>query len=104
MNDQFVLLLNKSYLNSGKSCNSGQFKADQTFHYIAGTLLERVRRVHPHPLKFGSGCAAPVLRTFVEDGPKGQKSQFQNNLHTARTSNPRHNYLFTDIALGRVNL
>ena len=25
MNDQFVLLLTKSYLNSGKPCNSGQF-------------------------------------------------------------------------------
>ena len=33
MNDQFVLLLNKSYLNSGKSCDSGQSKANQTFHY-----------------------------------------------------------------------
>ena len=38
MNDQFVLLLNKSYLNSGKPCNSGQFTADQTFHYIESTL------------------------------------------------------------------
>ena len=32
------LLLNKSYLNSGKPCNSGQFTADQTFHYIESTL------------------------------------------------------------------
>ena len=38
MNDQFVLLLNKSYLNSGKPRNSGQFTADQTFHYIESTL------------------------------------------------------------------
>ena len=38
MNDQFVLLLNKSYLNSGKPRNSGQFPADQTFHYIESTL------------------------------------------------------------------
>ena len=38
MNDQFVLLLNKSYLNSGKPRNSGQFMADQTFHYIKSTL------------------------------------------------------------------
>ena len=38
MNDQFVLLLNKSYLNSGKPHNSGQFMADQTFHYIKSTL------------------------------------------------------------------
>ena len=38
MNDQFVILLNKSYLNSGKPRNSGQFMADQTFHYIESTL------------------------------------------------------------------
>ena len=38
MNDQFVLLLNKSYLNSEKPCNSGQFTADQTFYYIESTL------------------------------------------------------------------
>ena len=38
MNDQFVLLLNKSYLNSGKLRNSGQFTADQTFHYIESRL------------------------------------------------------------------
>ena len=29
----------------------------------AGPPLERVRRVRPHPLKSGNGCAAPVLRT-----------------------------------------
>ena len=34
MNDQFVLLLDKSYLNSGKPHNSAQFMADQTFHYF----------------------------------------------------------------------
>ena len=38
MNDQFVLILNQSYLNSGKPHNSGQFMADQTFHYIESTL------------------------------------------------------------------
>ena len=38
MNDQFVLLLNKSYLNSGKPRNSGQFMTDQTFHYCKSTL------------------------------------------------------------------
>ena len=27
-----------------------------------GAPLERVRRVRPHPLKFGNGCAAPVLK------------------------------------------
>ena len=32
-------------------------------HTIAGASLERVRRVHPHPLKLGNGCAAPVLKT-----------------------------------------
>ena len=32
MNDQFVLLINKSYLNSGL------FTADQTFHYCESTL------------------------------------------------------------------
>ena len=31
--------------------------------YDTGASLERVRRVHPHPLKFDNGCAAPVLRT-----------------------------------------
>ena len=31
--------------------------------YISGASLERVRRVRPHPVKLGSGCAAPVLRT-----------------------------------------
>ena len=31
--------------------------------YQAGPPLERVRRVHPHPLKLGNGCAAPVLRS-----------------------------------------
>ena len=30
--------LNNSYLNSGIPCNSGQFTADQTFHYIESTL------------------------------------------------------------------
>ena len=29
---------------------------------MSGASLERVRRVHPHPLKFDNGCAAPVLR------------------------------------------
>ena len=29
---------------------------------ISGAQLVRVRRVRPHPLKFGNGCAAPVLR------------------------------------------
>ena len=38
MNDKFVLLLNKPYLNSGKPRNSGQFTADQTFHYCDSTL------------------------------------------------------------------
>ena len=38
MKDQFVLLLNNSYLNSGIPRNSGQFMADQTFHYIESTL------------------------------------------------------------------
>ena len=38
MKDQFVLLLNNSYLNSGIPRNSGQFTADQTFHYIESTL------------------------------------------------------------------
>ena len=28
---------------------------------IAGPSLERVPRVHGHPLKFGNGCRAPVL-------------------------------------------
>ena len=28
---------------------------------LAGTSLERVQRVHLHPLKFGNGCNAPVL-------------------------------------------
>ena len=32
-------------------------------HDKSGATLERVRRVPPHPLKFGNGCAAPVLRT-----------------------------------------
>jgi len=28
----------------------------------SGITLERVRRVHPHPLKSDHGCAAPVLK------------------------------------------
>ena len=38
MKDQFVLLLNNSYLNGGIPRNSGQFTADQTFHYVESTL------------------------------------------------------------------
>ena len=38
MKDQFVLLLNNSYLNSGIPRNSGQFTADQTFHYKESAL------------------------------------------------------------------
>ena len=41
---------------------------------LQGTTLERVRRVHPHPLKFGNGCAAPILRT-PRLSLRGQKSQ-----------------------------
>ena len=40
MKDQFVLLLNNSYLNSGIPRNSGQFTADQTFHYIESILYK----------------------------------------------------------------
>ena len=43
MNYQFVLLLNNSYLNSGIPRNSGQFVADQTFHYIESTLHLKFR-------------------------------------------------------------
>ena len=31
----------------------------------AGASLERVERVHVHPLKIGNGCSAPVLRTAI---------------------------------------
>ena len=37
-------------------------QAKNTFWYEPGITLERVRRVHPHPLKSGHGCAAPVLK------------------------------------------
>ena len=48
MNDQFVLLLNKSYLNSGKPRNSGQFTADQTFHYIESKYTVFMYRKNPY--------------------------------------------------------
>ena len=38
MKDQFVLLLNNSFLNSGIPRISGQFTADQTFHYKESAL------------------------------------------------------------------
>ena len=41
MKDQFVLLLNNSYLNSGIPRNSGQFTADQTFHYKESALYSQ---------------------------------------------------------------
>ena len=38
------------------------YKIKQTaIRYLPGALLERVQRVHLHPLKFGNGCNAPVL-------------------------------------------
>ena len=46
MKDQFVLLLNNSYLNSGIPRNSGQFMADQTFHYIESTLYSVLKKIH----------------------------------------------------------
>ena len=43
--------------------------------FNSGTSLERVRRVHLHPPKFGNGCAAPVLRTvdLYQGRPLGPK-------------------------------
>ena len=42
MKDQFVLLLNNSFLNSGIPRISGQFTADQTFHYKESALYLQV--------------------------------------------------------------
>ena len=44
---------------------------------MTGVQLVRARRVRPHLLKFGNGCAAPVLRmtkTEVEGSFWGLKS------------------------------
>ena len=36
-------------------------------HGNTETSLERLRWVHPHPLKFGNECATSVLRTVTFD-------------------------------------
>ena len=66
MKDQFVLLLNNTYLNSGIPHNSGQFTADQTFHYIESTLY-LVRPFDLGPPKIGHfQCSKSIF------GPKNQ--------------------------------
>ena len=68
MKDQFVLLLNNSYLNSGIPCNSGQFTADQTFHYKESTLYTRLSGNYLNSIEIyiDQGCLLGLILTDVD--------------------------------------
>ena len=56
-----------------------EFRISADLYHYSGASLERVQRVHLHPLKFGNGCNAPVLNGTLstKNHQLGKNHRFQ---------------------------